>query len=62
VVVDVLISETGEVVHAEVSQSVKGLDEPALECAKGWLFRPARAEGKPVPCVARVSLSFRAYQ
>lgn len=62
VVVDVLISESGEVVHAEVSQSVAGLDESAVECAKAWLFKPARAAGKPVPCVARVSVSFRAYE
>lgn len=62
VVVDVLISESGEVVHAEVSQSVLGLDESAVECARAWLFAPARAEGKPVPSVARVSVSFRAYK
>jgi len=62
VVVDVLVSEAGEVVHAEVSQSVAGLDEAALECAKAWLFAPALAEGKPVPSVARVSVSFRAFR
>ena len=62
VVVDVLVSATGEVVHAEVSQSVPGLDEAAIECAKSWFFTPALAEGKPVPCVARVSVSFRAFR
>ena len=62
VVVDVLISETGEVVYALVSQSVPGLDEPAIECAKAWLFAPAQAGGKTVPSVARISVSFRAYR
>jgi TonB family protein len=62
VVVEILISERGEVVRAEVRQSVAGLDESALECVKNWLFAPARADGKPVPSVARVSVNFRAYR
>jgi len=62
VVVEVLISESGEVVRAEIRQSVEGLDEPALECARSWLFAPARAEGRPVASVALVSVSFRAYE
>jgi TonB family protein len=62
VLVDVLISESGEVVHAEVRQSVAGLDDSALQCARFWLFTPARAAGKPVACVARMSVSLRAYR
>ena len=61
VVVEILISERGEVARAEVRQSVAGLDEAALECVD-WSFAPARAEGRPVPSVALASVSFRAYR
>jgi TonB family protein len=62
VVVEVLVSERGDVVHAEVRQSTEGLDDAALECARGWRFTPARAKGRPVACVARVSVRFQAFR
>ncbi len=60
VVVEILISARGEVVHAEVRQSTVGLDEPALDCARSWKFKPARLKGNVVPCVALVTVRFQA--
>jgi TonB family protein len=62
VLLDILISERGEVALAVVRQSVEGLDDLALKAVRDWLFEPARAEGRPVSCVALAPVSFRAYR
>jgi TonB family protein len=62
VLVDILISERGEVAHAAVRQSVEGLNDLALKTVRDWLFEPAQRQGKPVSSVALVSVSFRAYE
>lgn len=62
VLVDLLISERGEVAHAAVRQSVEGLNDLALKTVREWLFEPAQRQGKPVSSVALVSVSFRAYE
>jgi protein TonB len=36
-----------------------GLEERAMEAVAHWRFRPARRNGKPVPCSARVDVNFR---
>jgi TonB family protein len=59
VMVAVLISELGRVVHAEIRESLPGLDEAALACVRDWQFEPAKRAGKPVACVAYSPVSFR---
>jgi len=36
-----------------------GLEERAVEAVSGWRFRPARRNGKSVPCTAEVEVNFR---
>lgn len=48
-VLEIVISETGEVEKAEVTTSVApGYDGPLLAAAREWRFTPATLEGKPV--------------
>jgi TonB family protein len=61
VVLTILISSIGKVVHAEVRESIPGLDEAALACVRDWQFEPARRGGKSVACVASVPVTFRIY-
>lgn len=58
VVVDILIGEEGEVAHAEVRQSISGLDRAALQCVRNWQFRPALRGGKPTASAAVAPVSF----
>jgi TonB family protein len=39
-----------------------GLDEKAIEAARGWVFEPARRNGKPVAVQIEVEVSFRLYR
>ena len=61
VVLEILIGEEGEVAHAEVIESVAGLDAAALDCVKEWRFQPALRAGKPVATVARAPVTFRIF-
>lgn len=62
VLLEILIAASGKVVHAEVRQSIPGLDEAALECVRQWSFEPARLKGKPVPTTAQAPVTFRIYK
>jgi TonB family protein len=59
VMVEILISTSGKIVHAEVRRSIPGLDAAALQCVKQWLFEPGRLDGRPVPVLAKAPVTFR---
>jgi TonB family protein len=61
VLLEILISSSGGVVHAEVRRSIPGLDEAAVDCVKQWSFEPAFRAGKPVPTMAAAPVTFRIY-
>ena len=61
VFVEILISASGQVVHAEVRRSIPALDAAALETVKKWSFEPARLDGKPVPAFAQAPVTFRIF-
>ena len=61
VLVEIIVSASGEVVHAEVRRSIPGLDRAALDCVRQWLFEPARREGKPVPTFVSAPVTFRIF-
>jgi protein TonB len=61
VILDILINSLGRVAHAEVRQSLPGLDEAALACVRDWTFQPATRGGRPVPAVAQAPVSFRIF-
>jgi TonB family protein len=58
VILEVLIGEEGEVAHAEVRQSVAGLDAAAFDCVKQWRFTPALRAGNPIATVVRAPVGF----
>lgn len=60
VIVEVEVDETGGVASARVVGSPGGFDEPALEAARGWRFRPARHEGADVAARGYLVFVFRA--
>ena len=57
--VDLVLDETGQVIHASVKKSThKGLEAPSLEAAKTWIFEPAQVGGKAVKSKLRVPFKF----
>jgi TonB family protein len=57
--VNLILSETGRVIHASINKSTHpDLEEPALEAAKAWIFVPAKVGGKAVRSKLRVPFKF----
>ncbi len=61
VTVEIVIGPTGRVVRAQVTRSIPGLDEAALDCVCEWTFEPAAKDGKPVATLADAPVGFRIY-
>jgi periplasmic protein TonB len=59
VLVEILISEAGTVSHAEVRQSIPGLDQAALDAVRNWRFVPTKRKGAPIPTFAQAPVKFR---
>ncbi len=57
----ILVSASGEVVHAGFKKSNRYLDMAALNAVARWRFAPAQRAGKPVPCYLVTNVSFRIY-
>lgn len=57
--VDLILDESGQVIHAAVNKSTHAdLDAPSLEAAKTWKFEPAQVGGKAVRSKLRVPFKF----
>jgi TonB family protein len=61
VLLDILISATGQVVHATVRQSVPAFDAEALRWVREWRFEPAVRNRQVAPIAATVPAAFRIY-
>lgn len=62
VTLEVLIGVSGRVERARVLRSTNHvLDGAALACVRDWLFIPAVSQGRTVPVVAEVPITFRIY-
>jgi TonB family protein len=59
VLVEVRVDTGGRVADARVIRSAPPFDEPALDAARRWTFRPARVGGIPVATLAYVVFGFR---
>jgi TonB family protein len=59
VTVEVLIDESGNVVHAAVRRSIPMIDESALETARRSVFAPAIRKGRAVPQLQEMTVPFR---
>jgi len=58
VAVDVTIDMLGKVSDAKVVRSIPLLDAAALAAARQWEFAPTLIDGKPVPVIATIELTF----
>ena len=58
---EIVINSVGSVTHAEVRESVPGLDEAALACVREWRFQPATRAGRAVPMAATAPVTFRIF-
>lgn len=58
VMVEVVISEAGEVTDARVVRSFPFLDDAAVTAVKTWRFAPTFVNGRPVPVRMTVSVNF----
>ena len=58
VLVEVLVSELGQVLEATVKQGLPLLDEAALAAASSALFRPAQQSGRPVRTRVVIPIEF----
>lgn len=59
VLVEVRVDPSGRVTDAAVIRSAPSFDEPALDAARQWTFRPARIDGVAVNSSAYVIFAFR---
>ncbi len=60
VVLKVVVDPAGHVVNPQVMRSLGlGLDEKAIEAVRKWKFRPGYKDGRPVPVIAEIEVSFR---
>lgn len=58
---EVVVTEAGDVGNVEVTQSLDkeyGLDEEAVKAARQWKFEPGRKDGKAVPVVITIEMTF----
>ena len=58
VVLEVIIGVDGKVREGRVTRSVAFLDEAAIEAVRQWEYTPTLLDGKPVPVVMTVTVSF----
>jgi TonB family protein len=58
VVLDVLISEKGEVKNVQVRRDIVSLTEEAIRSVRTWTFEPAKSDGKAVTSRMTVAVTF----
>ena len=59
VLVETLVAPSGNVVAVTTLRSSPPFDEPAMEAARGWLFRPPQGTGLPSNNYAYLIFAFR---
>jgi periplasmic protein TonB len=59
VILEAVISESGNVRAVKVLSSVHLLDQAAIDAVRQWRFTPTRLNGEPVPVIMSVTVFFR---
>jgi TonB family protein len=59
VIVSLVVDEKGNATNVTVVKPLGlGLDEKAIEALKKWVFAPGTKDGKPVPVMAQIEITF----
>jgi protein TonB len=58
VIIEAVIDPGGNVTDAKILRSIPLLDAAALDAVRQWKFTPTTLEGKPVPVIMTVTVSF----
>lgn len=58
VIVNVLIGKTGAVLQTEIVESVRGLDDAAIDAINNLKFKPGKYQGKPVNAWLNIPVKF----
>jgi protein TonB len=59
VILSAVVERDGTVQQVKILRSIDpGLDQEAIRAAKHWRFDPGRKDGKPVPVVVTLELTF----
>lgn len=58
VIAEITVSPEGNVTEAHILRSIAMLDEAALDAIKRWKYAPTLLNGKPVPVILTVTVSF----
>jgi TonB family protein len=58
VLVEVIIDTNGDVEKAEISKSIKGLDQAALDAARAFKFTPGTKSEQPVKVKMKIPFKF----
>jgi TonB family protein len=60
VLLSLIVDETGKAVNIKITRSLGlGLDQKAIEAVEKWRFKPGMKDGKAVPVIASIEVSFR---
>ena len=60
VLLSLIVDESGRAVSIKVTKPLGlGLDQKAVEAVQKWRFKPGMKDGKAVPVIASVEVSFR---
>lgn len=59
VVLEVLISESGDVVRLKTISGHPLLTDAATDAVRQWKYRPFRADGKPIEMETKILVKFR---
>ncbi len=60
VILEMIVDEKGDVQNVKILKPLPhGLSEEAVKAVKLWKYKPGMLEGKPVPVIFNVSVSFR---
>jgi TonB family protein len=60
VILSLIVDEMGKAVRIQVTKPLGlGLDQKAVEAVEKWRFKPGMKDGKAVPVIASVEVSFR---
>jgi TonB family protein len=58
VIVEVLVGKTGAVLQTEVVESIRGLDDAAIDAINNLKFKPGKYQGKPVNAWLNIPVKF----